>query len=160
MALTYAYSGAHRARLAGMVVWSPFLHLAPESRPSIVVAAAGKLLAKVAPGRQMLSVLDEGYMSRDPDVCKEFKEDPLCHDTGTLQGLAGMLERGALLMRKDVKARFAKNMKVLVLHGTADKVTDCAASRKFVEELEVEDKEFRAYEGYYHKSKFRSRVSR
>ena len=32
-------------------------------------------------------------MSRDPEVCKQYDTDKLCHDTGTLEGLAGMLQR-------------------------------------------------------------------
>jgi acylglycerol lipase len=47
--------------------------------------------------RQLTNKLDPKLISRDPEVCKGFDEDPLCHDTGTLEGLAGMLDRTSSL---------------------------------------------------------------
>jgi acylglycerol lipase len=151
VALTYAYSGAHREKLAGCVVWSPMIDTAPETRPLSLVVAAGRIAAKVFPGHKLVNKLDGSFMSRDPTVCEEFAKDTLCHDTGTLLGIAEMLDRGKKLMDPEVGKRFPQELPMLVLHGSGDKITCCKASRKFTENLKVRDKTFKEYEGWYHK---------
>lgn len=157
IALTYGYQGTHRNRLQGVIAWAPWLLLAQDTRPSGLTVAVGKLGAKIWPEKQLYSGVDAGVMSRDERVCREYKDDPLCHDYGTLQCLAGNLERGQALLKKEVLGAFSRGLRVLVLHGTGDRVTDHEASRRFVEEVEVEDKEFRSYKGFYHKSELEIR---
>ncbi|KAK6355304.1 hypothetical protein TWF696_004414 [Orbilia brochopaga] len=151
LTLTYAYAGALRSKLAGFIAFSPFLRLSPEEKPNPIVVMVGKLASKVMPNFQMLNKLDPNNVSRDPEVCKAFAEDKLCHDTGTLAGLAGMLERGARLLTPEFVKKFDRKKPVLVLHGNADKVTDFQASKEFMELLEAEDKELREFDGWYHK---------
>lgn len=150
-ALTYAHRGAHRNSLAGVVAWSPMIDFAAGARPAAVVLAAGRLAARVFPGRQLLNKLDAAAMSRDTEACRVFADDPLCHDTGTLLGIVEMLDRGKQLQDREVAASFPRSLPVLVAHGTADRVTDCEASRRFVDMLQVDDKAFKVYDGWYHK---------
>ncbi|KAK6537844.1 hypothetical protein TWF694_010746 [Orbilia ellipsospora] len=151
LTLTYAYSGSLRSKLAGFVAFSPFLSLAPAEQPNPLVVAIGKLASRVLPNFQMLNKLDPSNVSRDPAVCKAFAEDKLCHDTGTLAGIAGMLERGARLLTPEFVKKFDKKKPVFLLHGNADRVTDFASSKKFFGLLEAEDKEFKEFDGWYHK---------
>ncbi|KAF3903781.1 hypothetical protein ABW20_dc0109222 [Dactylellina cionopaga] len=151
LTLTYAYSGALRSKLAGFAAFSPFISLSPAEKPNPVVVMIGKLASHVMPNFQMLNKLDPNNVSRDPAVCKAFAEDKLCHDTGTLAGLAGMLERGARLLTPEFVKKFDKKKPVLLLHGTGDKVTYFNASKEFFGMLDVEDKEFKEYDGWYHK---------
>ncbi|KAF8522069.1 Alpha/Beta hydrolase protein, partial [Trichophaea hybrida] len=151
VALTYAYSGTHQDKLAGVVTWSPLVDVAPAARPPGFVVAAGRVAAKFFPNQKIVQKLDATFMSRDGGVCKEFAEDPLCHSTGTLLGLAEMLDRGQKLQNPEVVKKFPEALPILVCHGTGDKVTDCTASRRFVEALQVKDKTFKEYEGWYHK---------
>ncbi|KAI5810818.1 Alpha/Beta hydrolase protein [Pyronema omphalodes] len=151
IALTYAYSGTLRSKLAGVAVWAPLIDLAPNAKPPGFVVAAGKFASKFLPNWKRPQKMDAESMSRDEAVCKDYAEDPLCHGTGTLLGIVEMLVRAKKLMREDVVRRFLPDTPVLVCHGTADRVTDCQASRRFVEMLGVRDKEFREYKGWYHK---------
>ncbi|KAK4698172.1 hypothetical protein P7C71_g3, partial [Lecanoromycetidae sp. Uapishka_2] len=98
--------------------------------------------------RQMVQKLDPQWVSRDVSVQKEWAEDPLCHDTGTLEGLAGMLDRGQEL---DTGLVVPKEGSFWIGHGNGDRVTSYDASRRLFERLEVEDKEFKTYEGWFHK---------
>ncbi|KAK6520690.1 hypothetical protein TWF506_000939 [Arthrobotrys conoides] len=151
LTLTYAYSGSLRSKLAGFAAFSPFISLSPAEKPNPIVLMAGRLASRVLPNLQMLNKLDPNNVSRDPAVCKTFAEDKLCHDTGTLAGLAGMLERGARLLEAEYVKKFDKKKPVIVLHGNADKVTDFNASKQFFALLEAEDKEFKEFDGWYHK---------
>ena len=94
-------------------------------------------------------------MSRDAEVCRQWKEDPLCHDTGTLEGLVGMTDRtnglqeGTIVVSEGLGE--GGKTRVWIGHGTADNGCSFDASKKFLDELHVEDKEFQTYEGGYHK---------
>ena len=95
--------------------------------------------------------LDGSAMSRDADVCNDFENDALCHNTGTLLGLAEMLERAKQLRSRAVQKRFPPKLPVLVLHGSGDRVTWHEASRSFVDGLQVRDKTYKEYDGWFHK---------
>lgn len=75
-------------------------------------------------------------------------EDPLCHDTGTLEGLAGMLDRADDL---DCNRLDIVDGRFWIGHGSADRVTSFDSSKRLFERLRVSDKVFREYEGWYHK---------
>ena len=96
----------------------------------------------------MVQKLESKWLCRDPIVCKEWAEDPLCHDTGTLEGLSGMLDRADELNRGLVTIREGR---VWVGHGSADRVCSFDAARGWFERLGVQDKDFKTYEGWYHK---------
>jgi len=49
------------------------------------------------------------------------------------------------------KVPFDEDLKIWLGHGTADRTTYFAASEKFMKKLRVKDKEFKAYDGWYHK---------
>jgi acylglycerol lipase len=152
--LTYGLSGSLRSKLAGVVAWGPMLQLSPETAPNSWFLAAGKVVAKFMGKKKMVNQLEPSYMCRDPVVCQEFIEDRLCHDTGTLEGIAAMFDRGEVLMREETQARFDVGRPVLVCHGTGDRLTDPTASERFFKGLRVEDKTHLKYEGWYHKCEF------
>lgn len=102
----------------------------------------------------MVQKLDSKTLSRDPTVCKEWADDELCHDTGTLEGLAGMLERGDQLDRDIVVLKEGQGeggvTRIWLGHGNEDRVTSYDTSKKWFERLAVKDKEFKTYDGWYH----------
>lgn len=155
--LQYAARGPAdvRTHIRGYVAESPYLALHPSSQPSRFVVAAGKLASRIVPKRKMVQKLDSKNLSRDPDVCKEWAEDELCHDTGTLEGLAGMLERGDELDRDVVVLEEGQGQggttTIWVGHGSDDRVTSYDTSKRWFERLAVKDKKFKTYEGWYHK---------
>lgn len=151
LALFYGYQGTYRSRLAGIAAWSPALTIAPESMPNVVTRGVGRVVARFSPKTKMQHKLDMRFMSRDREVNKAFEKDELCHDTGTLQCLMGISERGNMLNDMEVIKRFAPVMRIWVAHGTKDKCCEWRASREFVRRLEVDDKTFVKYDGWYHK---------
>ena len=148
--------GSSLSSIQGLLLESPYIALHPDSQPNGFTVWAGKLAARIAPSRQMLQKLDSTYMSRDPQVRKDWEEDKLCHDTGTLEGLAGMLQRAAELTTlgngKTVEGlKLDPGCAVWLGHGNEDRVTSFDESRRLFEKLKVEDKTFKAYGGAYHK---------
>lgn len=151
IALWYSIYGTHRDRFAGVVLQSPFIGLHPHVKPWATTVAAGKVAAKFFPNQQMLNKLDPKTMSRDKEVCRKFDEDELCHDTGTLVQLADMLGRGKSLQKEEVYSKLNPNIPLVVAHGSGDMCTDHDTSKEFVENVNVKDKTFISYDGWYHK---------
>ncbi len=153
-------------KLSGIVVGSPWIALHPSAQPSGFTIAAGKLASKVLPRRRLVQKLDPKNLCRDQQVCRDYEKDDLCHDTGTLQGLAGALQRAAdlttLAKGQSVHGMGLKNglgidqpeletVPIWIGHGTEDRITSCASSQAIFEKLDVEDKTLKLYEGAFHK---------
>lgn len=136
--------------IRGWVLESPFIAFPAGFAPSAVTVFFGRLAGKVMPKMKRLSPLPPENLTRDPEVVKSLKEDKLLHDTGTLEGLAGMLDRAANL--DGGKVRLNKGVRSVWLgHGTKDMGTSYEGSRKWFDaQTHVQDKEFKTYEGWTH----------
>ncbi|KAI4251932.1 MAG: hypothetical protein L6R42_008178 [Xanthoria sp. 1 TBL-2021] len=140
-----------RAQVMGYICESPLVAVHEDTQPSKVVVVLGRLAAKVVPRRQLVQKIDSTYLSRDKSVCTDFENDELCHDTGTLEGLAGMLQRAEDLDSGRVPFNDPESCKLWVGHGTEDRVTSFKATERFMKGLNIKDKTFRIYVGHYHK---------
>ena len=155
--LVYAATGPREvvSQIRGFLLEAPLIALSAPSKPWKATVVLGKLASRLMPQLTMLRKLEPSAMSRDPDVCKAWAEDPLCHDTGTLDGLAVVqgrstdLEEGHVVVREGLGE--GGKTRIWVGHGTADAACSYEACRKWYESLKVDDKEFRVYEGWYHK---------
>ena len=154
--LMYAATGPKDvlSGIRGFLVESPFIALHPHSRPFKATVVLGRLAGKLMPHRHMVNKLDATKLSRDPDVCKAVTADQLCHDTGTLEGLAGMLDRAASLEEGKVVVTEGVGeggkTRLWAGHGTADAVCSYDACKMWFESTKVDDKEMQVYEGWYH----------
>ena len=140
-------------RVRGWLLESPFISFSPEEQPSAVKVLAGRLAGKLLPHHQLKHAIMPQHLSRDLAVRESILADALMHNTGTLEGLAGLLDRTAALAAGQVRPLKGGALRSLwVGHGTEDKTTWFAASKKYFDEYtgEVADKEFRVYEGWYH----------
>ncbi|KAL2178905.1 Alpha/Beta hydrolase protein [Thermothelomyces heterothallicus CBS 202.75] len=137
----------------GWLLESPFISFSPEEEPSAVKVFAGRLASRLLPHFQLKHEIMPEHLSRDPEVREGLVRDPLMHNTGTLEGLAGLLDRTGALARGEVRPQPGGALRSLWIgHGTEDKTTWFPASRKYFDECtkEVKDREFKAYEGWYH----------
>ncbi|CAN9276638.1 unnamed protein product [Alternaria alternata] len=155
--LCYAAQGPEEVRkhIRGFLLESPFVDFDPKSKPSPVTVFFGRVAGKLMAKRQLTNKLDPKLISRDPAVCKQFDEDELCHDTGTLEGLAGLLDRtNALSSGKVVipdNAGEGGVTRIWIAHGEQDGITSYPASKRLFSALQVKDKEFQSYAGCYHR---------
>ncbi|TNY20527.1 Alpha/Beta hydrolase protein [Rhodotorula diobovata] len=140
-------------RLAGIISSSPLLRQSKDVRAPALVVRAGSLLGKLSATLTLKATVTPEHTCRDPVIQKEYAEDPLCKQIGTFRGVADMLLGGEAIVSKDYK-RFPKDLPLLVVHGEADKVTDCDSSREFVDKVQKEvgatDTTFRGFPGFYH----------
>jgi acylglycerol lipase len=137
--------------IRGWMLESPFIGFPKGYEPSSLTVFFGRLAGRVLPRHQMSGAgLPPENLTRDPAVVKSIKEDKLLHGEGTLEGLSGMLDRTAAL--NEGRAKLNPGVKSLWQgHGTADKGTSYKASKKwFDDQFQVQDKEFKTYDGWYH----------
>lgn len=136
----------------GWLLESPFIGFAKEETPSWLKIFAGRLAGKLLPHHQLVHALAPENLSSDPEIVKSLAEDKLMHDTGTLEGFAGLLDRTTALTKGAMKPRGSAVRAMWIGHGTMDKATSFELSKKYFDEFsgEVEDKEFRTYEGWFH----------
>jgi acylglycerol lipase len=155
--LCYAAQGPSEIRqhIRGYLLESPFVDFNAKSKPSSLTIFAGRMAGKLLPHRQLTNKLDPKLVSRDPAVCDSFDKDELCHDTGTLEGLAGMLDRTVQLAGGKVNipedAGEGGITRIWIAHGDADGITDYNATKRLADALQVKDKEFKSYAGYFHR---------
>ncbi|CZT49316.1 probable YJU3 Serine protease, localizes to lipid particles [Rhynchosporium secalis] len=136
--------------IRGWLLESPFIGFPRGFAPMWPVVFAGRLAGRLLPHKQRFSALPAVNLTRDQDVVKSLEEDKLLHGNGTLEGLAGMLDRTTSL--NQAKAQLNPNVRSLWLaHGTEDKGTSYDESKKWFErQTGLEDKEFKTYDGWSH----------
>ncbi|KAG9239287.1 lysophospholipase-like protein [Amylocarpus encephaloides] len=136
--------------IRGWILESPFINFPKGQEPGGITVFLGRLAGRFLPHKQRLSALPAENLTRDPEVVKSLKEDELIHDMGTLEGLAGLLDRAALLSQG--KAKLNKGVRSIWLgHGTKDMGTSYEASDAWMrQQTQVKDREFKTYDGWYH----------
>jgi acylglycerol lipase len=136
------YTLEHQADLVGLICESfAFQVAAPDFALAVV-----KGLSHLAPHAHVLRLKNEEF-SRDPQVVEAMNRDPLIANevqpTKTVAELVRADER--------LKAEFPLiTLPVLILHGTADKVTNPKGSQLFFDTAGSADKTLKLYEGHVH----------
>ena len=113
---------AAQAALAGVVATSPWLRLS--SAPPAARMTLGRVMNRLLPAFVQSSGLDPTGLSRDPEVVRAYKVDPLVHDR-----LSARLGMAAIASGEWAIAHAAEfPLPLLLVHGSADKLTSAAAS--------------------------------
>ncbi|EKM53358.1 uncharacterized protein PHACADRAFT_259675 [Phanerochaete carnosa HHB-10118-sp] len=114
-----------------------------------IIRWTGAKLALIRPYQLIPADVGVENITRNQAVRDEYLKDPLIRRTGSLKGLDDMLTGGEKLLSGDY-ARWPKDLPLFIIHGTADEVTSCEASREFYEKVSAEDKKISIYEGGFH----------
>jgi alpha-beta hydrolase superfamily lysophospholipase len=136
------YSLEHQDELAGLVCES-FAFQVPA--PAILLSIV-KLVSRVFPGLPVLRLKMEDF-TRDRAAVRALNGDPLT------KGEAQPANTVAALVRAGdrLKAEFARiTLPLLIMHGTADKVTKFQGSQLFFDTAGASDKTLKLYEGHFH----------
>ena len=131
------------AGLAGLVLSSAALHTFPVPR---LLEKAAPHVARWRP-QMVVTKLDLSKLSHDPAVERAYREDPL----NTVAGLGARLAHELLLASRRVQQHAdAFTMPLLLIHGTADRITPPGGSRWLAEHAPSADVTLRLVEGGYH----------
>jgi acylglycerol lipase len=142
--IAIAYAIEHQRELNGLIVSGTTLKAgASINKASIFIA---KILSVLIP-KIGVSALDATYISRDKTVVEAYVTDPLNY--------AGKLSArfGAELLKTMAKLQSTipgLSLPLLVMHGTADRISDPSSSRMLFDGAGSKDKTLKLYEGFYH----------
>jgi acylglycerol lipase len=140
--ISCGYALEHQSEIAGLICESfAFQVYAPDFALAVL-----KGLSHVAPHAHVLKLKTEDF-SRDPKVVEAMLSDPLiAHEVQPTQTVAEMVRADERLKRDF----HLITLPVLILHGTADKVTKPGGSQLFYDKAGSTDKTLKLYEGYAH----------
>jgi len=126
-----------------LIATSPWLDLySPLPKPLLAIA---KLLHKVFPNLIMNSTIKAKILSHDKQVVKDYEDDEYVHPKVSLNLLFGGIENAQYACNN------ANEIKVpmLLMHGTEDKATLFAASKRFANS-NTTNVSFIEWKGLYH----------
>ncbi|HEU4559138.1 MAG TPA: alpha/beta hydrolase [Longimicrobium sp.] len=136
------YTLEHGEKLAGLICESfAFQVAAPDFALAVV-----KGLSHIAPHAHVLKLPKEEF-SRDPEVVAAMNADPLtAHEVQPTSTVAELVRADERLKREFPSIK----LPVLILHGTADTVTNPKGSQFFFDTAGSADKTLKLYEGHVH----------
>ena len=141
--ISCVYTLDHQEELAGLICESFAFRV---YAPGFVLALV-KWLGRVAPRLPVLRLPTAGF-SRDPAVVQAMIDDPLgVHREAQPAAMVAALVRAT--ERLDREFPLIK-LPVLILHGTADRVTRPEGSRQFHDAAGAADKTLKLYDGHVH----------
>jgi alpha-beta hydrolase superfamily lysophospholipase len=131
------------AHLTGVIVSAPLLRLSfqPPKWKALLLDVLYALHLSVP----MRSGLERDALTRDSDVLNQNRRDPLAHKWITPQLGVEMLRNGEWMVRN--AAEFSRP--ILLMHGTADRVTSVEASREFAAAAGP-NCTLKTWDGFYH----------
>jgi len=140
--LACVYALEHQSSIDGLICESFAFRLpAPALALNVI-----KGLSRIAPRARVLR-LKLDHFSRDPVVVEELKRDPLIADevqpTNTVAEMVSADERLEREFQRIV-------LPVLIMHGTADRVTLPGGSQIFYDKVGSRDRTLKLYDGHYH----------
>ena len=124
--LVLNYATRNHSAVQGIIVTSPWLKL--RNPPSKSLLFIVDILGKILPGFLVKNRLKAEDLSRDLRVVHDYRTDKLVHNHISLRMLKQVYYAGINVSLNIYKI----NTPLLVMHGSADNITSCKATREFV----------------------------
>ncbi|MEA3308744.1 MAG: alpha/beta hydrolase [Chloroflexota bacterium] len=134
--------------LQGVVSSGPALDYGEDVSRFLLFAA--RVLSRVTPRMKMASGLDADGLSRNQEVVKAYREDPLVHGWVSPRFVTVMGETMAVTLQN--AGQWPADLPLFIIHGGADPICPPSGSLRFFEQVDAQDKSRRAYPGFLHES--------
>jgi len=138
------YAIEHQNDLAGLILSGSSLIQTASVSP-ILIALAG-VISTIMP-KMGVTVIDSSTLSKDPAVVDAYVNDPLVF-CGKIPA-----RMGAELIRmwRTLPEQMSKiELPILIMHGSADGLSDPEGSRLLYERVSSQDKTLKIYDDFYH----------
>jgi len=138
------YAISRQPRVRGLILSAPTVivnTLVPAFLQKLSVLAAVLL-----PKLPMLR-LDSSALSRDPEVIRDYDQDPLVFRGKLRMRTGAEIFRATGLIRQHMEKI---ELPLIILHGSEDRIVDVEGSRLLYDGVASRDKTLKLYPGYYH----------
>ncbi len=131
-------------KLDGLVLSGPALQIGDEVSP--MLKRLGKVISILAPSLPVVNST-EYRLSRDEEVHRLFADDPLTYKGKAKARLAQQMFEASI----ETRARLEElRLPLLVMHGTADRITNPAGSQLLYDRAQSEDKTLKWWDDFWH----------
>lgn len=140
------YAIEHDPDLRGLILSSPAVEVDDDIAPFLRKLAG--LLGRLVPTLPTIHTPTDA-ISRDPEVVADATSDPLNYHGRVRARTGAELIRAVRRIQAQMEAI---TLPLLVFHGTADRLTDPAASQMLYKHARASDKTLKLYDGLYHET--------
>ncbi len=134
----------HQDEFAGLILSGATLKPGASLSPAKIMVA--RFLSLLLP-KMGVDVIEASAISRDKAVVDAYVNDPLVY-RGKIRARLGAELIKAM---QELPCQMPKiNLPILVMHGTADRLSDPEGSQMLYERVASRDKTLKLYEGFYH----------
>jgi alpha-beta hydrolase superfamily lysophospholipase len=105
-----------------------------------------RLLSRIYPTFTVSSQLETHAISRDPAIVEAYEQDPLVHDLGSMRLGQELIKTTAWVQEQADQW----SLPILIIHGEKDRIINPADSRRFFENIPIEDKTYLELKDGYH----------
>jgi len=133
----------HPNGLKGAIVSSPAFSTSQVQHK--VKIALVKFLARLMPIFSINSGLETEALSRNTAIVKAYEKDVYVHEKISARLAAELLESGQIALKKAPQWE----LPLLLMHGTADRITSCASTEAFADRVEAPLK-LVLWDGFFH----------
>jgi acylglycerol lipase len=144
IAAAYAVAATHQRDLAGLIVSGVGVRPGSSISPALIPLA--RILSILLP-KMGVTVLDASTICQDQAVVDAYVNDPLVY-CGKITCRFGA-EMLATLRRLPSEMPQI-DLPILIMHGTADRLSDPEGSQMLYDRVGSSDKTLKLYEGFYH----------
>ena len=142
MVLYYALS--KKPAIKGVIATSPGLGTGEPVPPAKLLAA--KILKTLVPAMTMDNGLDVNNLSHNPQVIKDYQEDPLVHPMISAKLATLMFSNGDWIIENASKF----NLPLLLLQGEKDHIVSLEKTKLFAEKVPASLITYKIFPGLYH----------
>jgi alpha-beta hydrolase superfamily lysophospholipase len=143
--IAFDYADRRPQGLRGMIASAPALIQTAISPVKVVIA---KLLSRYLPRFTMASGLNLDQISRDQELVRQTKADPLSHQVGTPR----IATEAFAAQDRVLENAHRFPLPLLLIHGDEDGLIPLVSSQTFYERMAGADKQLIVYPGGYHES--------
>ncbi|MBI1225632.1 MAG: alpha/beta fold hydrolase [Bacteroidetes bacterium] len=140
------YALRRKTKINGLIATAPWIKL--PKPPSAFLVLFGKIMDKISPSLTQANGLDTNELSNDPKVIETYLKDPLVHNKISVRAGTSLLQGAEYLAQFKGKV----SVPMLLMHGTADKITSPDGSAIFAKQAsgEVTRKEWQGLKHEIH----------
>lgn len=139
-----AYAVHHQDEFDGLILSGATLKVGAGVSPGLIIVA--RVLSLLLP-EMGLYIIDASAISRDQAVVAAYVNDPLVYRGKIRARLGAELIRVMRILPPQMPGI---SLPILIMHGTADRLSDPDGSQMLYERVGSRDKTLKLYDGFYH----------